>query len=96
MAEILRFPRVAASAPPLAQLVRIGVAHLKLGDLLAEGRLPARRAVFEASRVRHQKMLPDSVRLSGAETVFDPQTAELAARAIRRASANGQFQPRGG
>ncbi len=102
MAGILQFPRLAASAPPLAQFVRIGAAHLKLGDLLAEGRLPANRVVFEASRVRHQKMLIDSFRLSGAETVLDPQTAELAALSrfkgqVRHApwGANCEHQPLG-
>ena len=76
MAGILQFPRLAASAPPLAQFVRIGLAHLKLGDLLAEGRLPAKRVVFEASRVWKQKGGIDRVSCRGGETGGEVEEGE--------------------
>ncbi len=64
---------------PIAQFVRIGSAHRKLGELQAAGRLPVRRVVIEAARFTHQKELIDVFRRDAVEIVLDPQVAELAA-----------------
>lgn len=79
-AEILEFPRVSAAVTPVAHFIRVGSAHLKVEELLAAGRFPARRVVVEASRLHHQKPLIDELRQRGVEIVLDPQIAELAAR----------------
>ncbi|MDD9908138.1 MAG: hypothetical protein OXR62_00435 [Ahrensia sp.] len=65
---------------PIAQFVRVDHAHRRLGDLYAAGRLPIRRAVFDASRLPAQKELADSFRHDGIEIVLDTEVAELAAR----------------
>lgn len=77
--KIVPFPLVAAAKPPLALFVRIGEAHKKLADLHASGRLPAKRVVVDASRVRHQKELIEALQDDGAEIVLDTEAAELAA-----------------
>lgn len=65
----------------IAQFVRIGSAHRKLGELHAAGRLPVKRVVIEVARFTQQKELIDTFRRDGAEIVLDTQVAELAARA---------------
>ena len=77
--KILPFPLTASAKPRLAYFVRIGEAHKKLADLHASGRLPAERVVVEASRLRHQGELIETVMDDGAEIVLDTEVAELAA-----------------
>ena len=79
--KILPFPLAASAKSPLAQFIRIGEAHKKLGDLHAAGRFPAERVVVDASRLRHQKELIKALRDDGAEIVLDLEIAELAAPA---------------
>ena len=80
-AQILPFPKPPAVSvsSPVALFLRVGEAHRKLADLHATGHLPARRAVFDASRVRHQRDLIAALRDAGAEIVLDTEAAELAA-----------------
>lgn len=81
-AQILPLSTVRAPAQPVADFLRIGeTGHRLLGDLHAEGRLPARRIVVDASRFRYQKELVDAFRADGAEIVLDTKAAELAAPA---------------
>lgn len=64
---------------PIAHYLRIGEqSHLQLEDLHAQGRLPIKRAVIDASRFRHQKKLVDLLRADGVELVLDTKAAELA------------------
>jgi hypothetical protein len=71
-----------APAQPVADFLRIGdTGHHLLADMLAEGRLPARRVVVDASRLRYQKQLVEAFRAEGAEIVLDTKAAELAAPA---------------
>ncbi len=65
---------------PISQFIRIGDAHRKLGELHAAGRLPVRRAVFDASRLRRQIDLVNAFRRDSVEIVLDPEIAELAAK----------------
>ena len=78
-AKIVPFPLTASAKSPLAHFIRIGEAHKKLADLHASGRLPAKRVVVEASRLRHQKELIAALRDDGAEIILDTEVAELAA-----------------
>jgi hypothetical protein len=69
-------------AQPVADFLRIGdTGHHLLADLHAEGRLPARRVVVDASRLRYQKSLVEAFRTDGSEIVLDTKAAELAALA---------------
>jgi len=89
-AQILPLPNVRAPAQPIADFLRIGpTRHHLLADLHAEGRLPARRIVVDASRLRHQKELIDAFRAAGAEIVLDTKVAELAAQAKFEGFARG-------
>ena len=81
-AQILSLRNFRAPTQPVAHFLRIGdTGHRLLADLHAEGRLPARQVVVDASRFRHQKELVDAFRETGAEIVLDTKVAELAARA---------------
>lgn len=80
-ANILPFPYVTPPIQPIAYFIRIGEVHKRLSDLHAAERLPAKRVVVDASRLRYQKELIDEFRKSGAEIVLDPEVAELAALA---------------
>ncbi len=64
----------------IAQFIRIGDAHRKMGELYAAGRLPVRRAIFDASRLKRQIDLVNEFRRNGVEIVLDPEIAELAAK----------------
>lgn len=77
--KILPFPSAALAKPRLAHFIRIGEAHKKLADLHASGRLPAKKVVVDASRLRHQKELIAAFRDDGAEIFLDTEVAELAA-----------------
>jgi hypothetical protein len=66
---------------PIAQFVRIDDAHRRYGDLYAAGRLPIRRAVFDASRITSQRELISALRRDGVEIVLDTEVAELASLA---------------
>jgi len=68
----------------IAQYVRVGRSHRQLESLLAAGRLPIERAVFDAALVTHQQDLIEALRSAGRETVLDTNVAEL--------SAIGRFQ----
>ena len=78
---VVPFPRVASARSPLAHFIRIGEAHKKLADLHASGRLPIEKAVFEASRLRHQRELVAILQAADVEIVLDTEAAELAAPA---------------
>jgi hypothetical protein len=67
------------TTPAIAGYLRIGyTGHRKLADLHAAGRLPFRRAVFDAAHLREQIELVKLLRESGCEIVLDPNFAEMA------------------
>ena len=86
-AQILPFPKPPAVSvsSPVALFLRVGEAHRKLADLHATGHLPARRAVFDASRVRHQRDLIAALRLARPGLPAALITAERARTVARRA-----------
>jgi len=53
--------------------------HGQMAALYAEGRAPIRRAIFDASRLRHQLSFLKTLRDDGVELTLDPKAAELAA-----------------
>lgn len=62
---------------PIEQFIRVGHSgHRQLEDLHASGRLPVRRAVFEAAYLPQQSDLIKALRGSGTEIVLDPNMAE--------------------
>ena len=78
--NVLAFPYGTHPTQPVAQFIRLGeLQYQSLGTLLAQGRLPARRVVVDASKIRHQKELIKAFREAGAEVVLDTKAAELAA-----------------
>ena len=70
-----------ANPTPLACFTRVGEAHRKLSELHAAGHLPAKRAVIDASRLKHQRELVAGLRESGTQIVLDTEAAELASPA---------------
>ena len=82
VAQILPFPKAGSSTlTPLSCFVRIGEAHRQLSAIHAAGHLPARQAVFDASRFRHQRELVGAFRDAGTQLVLDTEAAELASPA---------------
>lgn len=76
-ATVLEFK---SAIKPIAHFIRIDDAHRRYGDLYAAGRLPIRRAVFDASRIQSQREFVDALRRDNVEIVLDTEVAELAAR----------------
>lgn len=75
-AEIVEFR---SANQPIAHFIRVDDAHRRFGDLYAAGRLPIRRAVFDASRIQSQREFVEALRRGGVEIVLDTEVAELAA-----------------
>lgn len=56
MENVIQFPHPTAPVQPIAHFIRLGEwGYNKLANLHAIGRLPARRVVVDASRMKHQK-----------------------------------------
>lgn len=76
-AEIIPLPG-RGPVSPIAHYLRIGEqAHLQLEDLHAQGKLHVRRAVIDASRLKHQRKLIEILKNDGVELVLDTKAAEL-------------------
>ncbi len=70
---------------PLAGFLRVGhTGHRKLEAMLAAGRFPYKRVVFDAAHIAKQRDFVKSLSESGCEIVLDPNFAEMAA--------NGRFE----
>lgn len=76
-ADIVEFK---STIRPIAQFLRVDDAHRRYGDLYAAGRLPIRRATFDASRIQTQREFVSALRRGGVEIVLDTEVAELASR----------------
>ena len=75
-AQVIEFK---SATQPIAHFIRVDDAHRRFGDLYAAGRLPIRRAVFDASRIQSQREFVEALRRDGVEIVLDTEVAELAA-----------------
>jgi len=64
---------------PLAGVLRVGhTGHRKLEAMLAAGRFPYKRVVFDAAHIEEQSDFVKSLVANGCEVVLDPNFAELA------------------
>lgn len=80
MSNVIPLPTAKGAATPIDLFLRVGEAHYgQIANLYAEGRVPLRRAIFDASRLRHQLNFVKTLRENGVELTLDPKTAELAA-----------------
>jgi hypothetical protein len=80
MSNVVPLPTAKGATTPLDLFLRVGETHYgQIASLHAEGRVPVRRAIFDASRLRHQLHFLKTLRESGVELSLDPKTAELAA-----------------
>ena len=78
MAKIVTLPQTGALRTPIGHAIRTGEASYKqLEDLHAEGRLPARAAIVDASKAGFQREFIRSLRESAADVILDPKVAEL-------------------
>ena len=79
--KVVEFSPVQAVRTPINTFVRVGETHRNFQNLLAQGRLRSRRAVFEASRVVRQSDVIKAFKAEGGECVLDTCAAELSAPA---------------
>lgn len=80
MSNVIPMPTAKGASTELDLFLRMGEAHYgQIAGLYAEGRLPLRRAILDASRLRHQLNFMKTMREDGVELTLDPKTAELAA-----------------
>ena len=78
MAKIIQLPPTGAVRTPIGHAIRTGEASYKrLENLHAEGRLPARAVIVDASKARFQKEFIRALRATGADVTLDPKVAEL-------------------
>jgi hypothetical protein len=80
MSNVIPMPGAKGATTPLDLFLRVGENHYgQIANLYAEGRVPLRRAIIDASRLRHQLNFVKTLRENGVELSLDPKTAELAA-----------------
>jgi hypothetical protein len=80
MTNVIPLPTARGAATPIDLYLRLGEAHYSQIELLyAERRLPIRRAIFDASKCRHQLDFLKTLRDDGVELILDTKAAELAA-----------------
>ena len=80
MTNVLQFPHAGRPIDPVLQFIRLGeIAYQKIGGLFAEGRLPTKRVVIDASKIRHQKDAIKAFKDAHVEIVLDTKAAELSA-----------------
>jgi hypothetical protein len=80
MANVIPLPTAKGATTPADLFLRIGEASYgQVAHLYAEGRLPIRRAIFDASKLRHQLAFAKTLRDDGVELILDTKAAELAA-----------------
>ena len=78
MAKVIQLPPTGAVRTPIGHAIRTGeVSYKRLENLHAEGRLPARAVIVDASKARFQKEFIRALRATGADVTLDPKVAEL-------------------
>ena len=78
MADVLQLAQTGWLRTPIGHVIRTGEAsYRQLEHLHAEGRLPARAVVIDASKAWFQMEFIRSLRASGADVTLDPKVAEL-------------------
>lgn len=80
MANVIPFPNAKGETTAVDLFLRVGEAsYVQIEKLYGEGRLPIRRAIFDASKVRHQVNFLKTLQEDGVERILDTKAAELAA-----------------
>ena len=78
MPKVVHLPPTGALRTPVGHAIRTGeTAFRRLEDLHAEGRLPARAVIVDASKARFQREFIRSLRSTGTDVTLDPKVAEL-------------------
>ena len=78
MPKVVHLPPTGALRTPVGHAIRTGeTAFRRLEDLYAEGRLPARAVIVDASKARFQREFIRSLRSTGTDVTLDPKVAEL-------------------
>lgn len=82
MTNVIPLPTARGAATRLDLFLRVGETRYgQIANLYAEGRVPLRRAIFDASVLKHQLDFLRTLRDDGVELTLDPKAAELAAPA---------------
>jgi len=80
MTNIIPLPTARGAATRLDLFLRVGETHYgQVANLYAEGRMPLRRAIFDASVLKHQLNFVNTLREDGVELALDTKAVELAA-----------------
>lgn len=80
MSNIIPLPTARGANTALDLFLRTGEAHYgQIASLYAEGRVPIRRVIFDASKLKHQLDFVKTLRDDGVELILDTKAAELAA-----------------
>ncbi|UIP08053.1 hypothetical protein LY632_06580 [Erythrobacter sp. SDW2] len=80
MSNVIPMPGSTGRKTPADLFLRVGEAnHAQVAQLYAEGALPIARAVFDASRLRHQVEFAKTLRDDNVELTLDTKTGELGA-----------------
>ena len=78
MAKVVQLQPTTTLRTPIGHAIRTGEAsYRRLEDLHAEGRLPARAVIVDASKARFQREFIRSLCAVGADVTLDPKVAEL-------------------
>lgn len=88
--NVVTFPGQATVFQPIGHFVRLGeFSYGKVAEIHGMGRLKGRRFVVDASRIRHQRQIIQTLRTGGAEVVLDTRAAELSSRKYAGGYAKG-------
>lgn len=80
MANVIPLQTARNASTPAELFLRVGETHYgQVASLYAEGRLPVRRAIFDASKLKHQIDFVKTLRDEKVELTLDTKAAELAA-----------------
>lgn len=90
MAEIIQLPLRRALRTPIGHAIRTGdTSYQRLEHLHAEGRLPARAVIVDASKAKFQREFMRALRENGSDVTLDTKVAELSEIGKFKGSAKG-------
>ena len=90
MAKIIQLPQRRVLRTPIGHAIRTGdTSYRRLEQLHAEGRLPARAVIVDASKAEFQREFMRALRENGSEVTLDTKVAELSEIGKFKGSAKG-------
>ena len=90
MAKIIQLPVGNSLRTPIGHVIRTGeTSYGQLEHLHAEGRLPARAVIIDASKAKFQREFVRALRDSGSDVTLDTKVAELSEIGKFKGSAKG-------